>query len=113
MALRAGSGKIIVVEAKAHIPEMVSPATQATEPALTLIGKSLVATKQFLGSRSGADRSNSFYQGASGLAHLYLRRELNGIPAYLAFIYFVRMVCDRRNPLSRGSLSVLMTLTGV
>jgi hypothetical protein len=68
---------------------MISPATQATETALSMIRKSLEATKEFLGSGSRVDWSTSFYQVTNRLAHLYLLWELNGIPAYLAFIYFV------------------------
>jgi len=83
------SGKVILVEAKARVPEMVSPPTQAKNPALSMIRRSFDATNKYLGSRSSPEWSASFYQVTDRLAHLYLLRELNGIPAYLAFIYFV------------------------
>ena len=51
--------------------------------------------REFLKARSGADWTQCFYQYANRLAHLYLLRELNGIDAKLAFVYFVN---DRSNP---------------
>ncbi len=82
-------GDVILVEAKAHIPEMVTDPTGASEPALTKIRESLDATKRFLGSHSDADWATCFYQYTNRLAHLYLLRELNGLPAYLLFLYFI------------------------
>lgn len=37
-----------------------------------------------------ADWSTCFYQYTNRLAHLYLLRELNKLPAYLVFLYFVK-----------------------
>ena len=81
-------GNLILVEAKAHISELVSPPTGATEPSLTKIRESLNATKEFLGSSSEADWSTCFYQYTNRLAHLYLLRELNALAAFLIFVYF-------------------------
>ncbi|MFQ5811999.1 MAG: hypothetical protein ACE5I2_02220 [Anaerolineae bacterium] len=82
-------GDVILVEAKAHVPEMVTDPTGASEPSLTKIRESLNATKRFLGSHSDADWATCFYQYTNRLAHLYLLRELNGLPAYLLFLYFI------------------------
>lgn len=82
-------GDLILVEAKAHIPELVSDPTGASEPSLTNIRESLDATKRFLGSHSDADWATCFYQYTNRLAHLYLLRELNALPAYLLFLYFI------------------------
>lgn len=81
-------GDIILVEAKAHIPEMVSDPSGASGTSLAKIRASLEATKRFLGARSDADWVACFYQYTNRLAHLYLLRELNGLPAYLLFLYF-------------------------
>jgi hypothetical protein len=35
------------------------------------------------------DWSKVFYQYTNRLAHLYLLRELNDVPAYMVFVYFV------------------------
>lgn len=83
-------GDLILVEAKAHIPEMVSDPTGAkSKTSLTRIHNSLEATKQFVGSRSKTDWSINFYQYTNRLAHLYLLREQNSLPAYLVFVYFI------------------------
>jgi len=82
-------GDLILVEAKAHISELVSDPTGASGSSLAKIRESLDATKRFLGSRSDADWAVCFYQYANRLAHLYLLREINSLPAYLLFLYFI------------------------
>jgi hypothetical protein len=82
-------GNLILVEAKAHISELVSDPTGASGSSLAKIQESLDATKRFLGSRSDADWATCFYQYTNRLAHLYLLRELNALPAYLLFLYFI------------------------
>ena len=83
-------GQVILVEAKAHIPEMVIAPTQARgESALLKIRESLGRVKGFVNSRAPADWSNSFYQYANRLAHLYWMREINGHDAYLVNLFFV------------------------
>ena len=83
-------GQIILVEAKAHIPEMVTAPGQARgETARQRIQDSLQTVKSFVESRSPADWSASFYQYANRLAHLYWLRELNGHDAYLVNLFFL------------------------
>lgn len=82
-------GDLILVEAKSHIPELVTDPTRASKRSLAKIRESLNATKRFLGSHSDADWATCFYQYTNRLAHLYLLRELNDLPAYLLLIYFI------------------------
>ena len=83
-------GQIVLVEAKAHIPEMVTAPTQARgETALRKIQESLGRVKGFVNSKSPADWSTSFYQYANRIAHLYWMRELNGHDAYLINLFIV------------------------
>ena len=83
-------GQIILVEAKAHIPEMVTAPAQARgESARQKIQESLGLVKSFVNSKSPADWSTSFYQYANRLAHLYWMRELNGHDAYLVNLFFI------------------------
>lgn len=84
----AGKSKILV-EAKAHIGELLSGPTGAGAKSRVKIKKSLQETKSYLGSKSKADWSSSFYQYTNRLAHLYLLRHLNKIAAHLVFIYFI------------------------
>ena len=65
-------GQILLVEAKAHIPEMVTAPTQARgESARQKIQDSLGRVKAFVNSKAPVDWSTSFYQYANRLAHLY------------------------------------------
>ena len=83
-------GQVLLMEAKAHIPEMVTAPTQARgESALQKIQASLGTIKSFVNSKAPVDWSNSFYQYANRLAHLYWMRELNGHDAYLVNLFFV------------------------
>jgi hypothetical protein len=87
---RAASGDVFLVEAKAHIGEMVSGGCRATEPALSMIRASLEAVKRDLLPKAGeVDWSGAFYQYANRLAHLHFLRVQNGIPAHLVFVYFL------------------------
>ena len=86
---RTKAGNIILLEAKANIPEAVSPATGASSESKRKIESSLSETKAFLGVDPDIPWSGKLYQYTNRLAHLYLLRELNGIDAHLVFTYFV------------------------
>lgn len=87
---RAASGDVFLVEAKAHIGELVSGGSRATEPALSMIRASLEAVKRdLLPGAVDVDWSGTFYQYANRLAHLHFLRVQNGIPAHLLFVYFL------------------------
>ena len=87
---RTDDGQVILLEAKAHVCEMVGSPSQASEKSLPLIRESLETVKSYVGMRSSsADWTTSFYQYANRLAHLYLLRTLNGVPAYLVNLYFL------------------------
>ena len=86
---RSETGKVFLVEAKSHISEVLSPKTGAGEKSLRKIKKSLNETKAFLHSNSEHNWASTFYQYTNRLAHLYLLRALNEVPAYLLFVYFV------------------------
>lgn len=82
------AGDRILVEAKAHVDEMIST-TQASPVSLERIRGALAETHGYLRARQGADWTTGFYQYANRLAHLYLLRVLNGVPAWLVFVDFV------------------------
>lgn len=85
---RRGDGRVLLVEAKANIPELVSSGTAATGRSRTRIEAELDETKAFLGVANDIPWSGKLYQYANRLAHLYLLRILNGVDAYLVFLYF-------------------------
>ena len=83
-------GQIILVEAKTHIPEMVTAPLQARgESARQQVQESLRMVKSFVESKAQADWLTSFYQYANRLAHLYWLRELNGHDAWLVNLFFL------------------------
>ncbi len=108
--------KIVMVEAKAYIEEMVTPPSQASEASLAKIQAALAETKEFVHGSKDSNWSASFYQYANRLAHLYLLRQLNGIDAYLVFIYFTNAP-DVTEPSSeeewKAALRVMHRVLGV
>ena len=65
---KSSSGKLFLVEAKSHIPELIS-ICRANKKSMPLIKKSLDATKRRFGVRSSYDWTKPFYQYANRLAH--------------------------------------------
>ena len=111
------NGDVFIVEAKANIPEVVSDGTKAThEISLRMINKALKKTKDYLNIKNDVDWSGKFYQYTNRIAHLYLLREQNDIPAYLINIYFYN---DKTvdSPTSKeewiGAIKVLKNYLGI
>lgn len=86
---KTDSGKVILVEAKANIPEMVSPPSGASKDSLLQIQSGLEQTKNYLGKGKDIDWSKTFYQYTNRVAHLYYLRVVKKKPAFLVNIYFV------------------------
>jgi hypothetical protein len=78
-----------LVEAKAHVSEMDSSSYAKSPKSKSLISKSLNETRDYLKLKPNLDLTKGFYQYSNRLAHLYLLRRLNDIPAYLVFVYFI------------------------
>ena len=95
------SGQVVLVEAKANIPEVISSRSGAGEQSLAQIRRALAETAEFLGITSSCDWSGTFYQYANRIAHLYLLAELNDIDAWLVFVYFIGDE-EVRGPASEG-----------
>lgn len=64
-------GDVLLVEAKAHIQEMLSSPTQAGLASRKKIASSLKETAQFMRAKPLAPWTDAFYQLANRLAHLY------------------------------------------
>jgi hypothetical protein len=82
------SGKLILVEAKAYIEEMVDYRSHAAGDSLALIERSLGLTKAAFGAAGDAPWSAPLYQLANRLAHLHFLAGLNGLDAYLLLVSF-------------------------
>ena len=87
--VKTDCGKILLIEAKANIPEIVTSGSKAEKKSKELIIKSLSETKKFLNVNNDVDWTKKFYQYTNRIAHLYFLRELNNIPAFLINIYFI------------------------
>jgi hypothetical protein len=85
---RSASGKLFLVEAKSHIPELISTLQAKDENSAKRILKSLREVKDYLRAKTNLDWSKGFYQYTNRLAYLYLLRK-NGLCAYLVFVYFI------------------------
>lgn len=86
---KTASGKVMLVEAKAHIEEAVDFRSQAVDPkSKAKINAALASAKAAFRASELADWHQPFYQYANRLAHLYYLRTLNKCDAYLLFIYF-------------------------
>lgn len=83
------SGKIILVEAKANILELVSGSSGAGEKSMKLIRKSLEETKNYLNITNNIDWTGKFYQYTNRIAHLYFLKVKKKKDVYLVNIYFI------------------------
>jgi hypothetical protein len=113
---RTSRGEPLLIEAKAHIPELRSKACEATGTSLRTIRTSVDRVKRAIGSRAAADWCDEYYQYTNRLAHLHLLRNLNQVPAFLVFVYFVNDT-DMRGPQTAeewaGALRLVHTQLGI
>lgn len=87
-ALGTAGAQPLLCEAKAHLPEMLSPACGASLKSRTQITRSFLRVQLDLNIACKIDWLGVGYQYVNRLAHLYFLREVNQIPAHLIFLYF-------------------------
>jgi hypothetical protein len=113
---RSQKGNLILVEAKAHIPEAASPSSKASQTSLVHIRRSLEEARRFYAPRSKAEWSGVLYQYANRLAFQYLFAQLNGLPSRLVFLDFYN-AADVQGPESeaewRGATRLIHALLGL
>ena len=86
-ALGLAGDRPVLVEAKAHVGEFLSPASQAGPASQARIEAAFAAVQADLGALPRADWTRVFYQYANRLAHLWwLHRQ--GVAAQLCFVSF-------------------------
>jgi len=86
---RSTSGRLFLVEAKSHISELISSIHAKDEKSREMIRQSLYETREYLNASTKIDWSQCFYQYTNRLAHLFLLRQKNDLPAYLIHVYFL------------------------
>lgn len=115
---RTERGDLLLIEAKAHISELVSPHSRAAEPARGRIATSVRAVQRAIAPRSvdRVDWTGTFYQYANRVAHLHFLREENAVRAHLVNIYFLH-AGDVSGPTERaeweGALKVVECYLGL
>lgn len=83
-----GTGKVLLVEAKAHVGELCSTGTQAGEASRVRISTALTDVAFSIGAKTLAPWTDVFYQLANRISHRwFLRRQ--GADAWLLLIDFV------------------------
>lgn len=85
------SGQVLLIEAKAHIPELLSSCA-ASPDSLAKITRALEETRNAVARHTSSPWTEMFYQYTNRLAHLYFLRELNGVDAHMVYIYFTNAV---------------------
>jgi hypothetical protein len=86
---RFSDGSVVLIEAKAHISEVLSNIQASSPNSVKLIEESLERTKRELGVKSKNPWTTPFYQYANRIAHLHFLRNLNEKKSYLVFIGFI------------------------
>ncbi len=87
-ALGLTSAGPILVEAKAHVREFFSPASQASSRSLAQIERAFAMVQSDLGLKPSVSWANSYFQYANRLAYLWWLRN-NGVDAKLLFVSFL------------------------
>lgn len=85
---RTDSGKVLLVEAKSHIRELISSLKATNPDSKRQIQESLNWTKRELGSKNDFDWSKTYYQYANRLAHAQFLRGKE-VSAYFVSVYFL------------------------
>jgi hypothetical protein len=85
---RTDTDEVILIEAKAHIDEMLSSGSQASKESLIRITDALDGTSSAIGAKPLINWVGPLYQMANRLAHLHFFAE-HGVSARLVFVCFV------------------------
>jgi hypothetical protein len=83
------NGQVVLVEAKSHVTEIISPPCGAGKPSLRRIKAALCEVAASLEVDSSCDWVGTFYQYTNRLAHLYFLRDVNGVQAWLVQVCFI------------------------
>ena len=110
------NGRSLLLEAKAHIPQMASPGTKASEESRLKIERSLEIARQHYAPRASASWTSTFYQYANRLAFQFFLRGLNRVDSRLVFLSFINAT-DVAGPMSieewHGATRLLHAVLGL
>ena len=80
--------ELLLLEAKANVEEMKTYCKAESPKSILKIETAFEGVKQSLGTSTGADWMNGYYQAANRIATLHFLQQ-EGIPARLLFVYFL------------------------
>jgi hypothetical protein len=80
--------RVILVETKAHLTELVSPPCAAGPKSAARIDAALTMAKQYFKASQATSWAGSYYQYGNRLAHLFFLRK-HGIDAHLVLLYLI------------------------
>lgn len=86
---KASDGTVVLIEAKAHIPEMLSRSAAKSPKSVAQIEDAFGRVKSGMGVRAEATWTAPFYQYANRVAHLFFLEKMCNVVARLVFIDFV------------------------
>jgi hypothetical protein len=86
---RTQGGRVVLVEAKAYIAELLSGGSNAGVRSLDRIHRAMIETRINLDVGNENDWDGAFFQAANRLAHLRFLREVCEEDAYLVYVCFV------------------------
>ena len=87
-ALGKAGDSVVLVEAKAHIGEFLTPGSKASDRSLQKIDAAFAQVRRSLTATGATDWSVTYYQYANRIAHLWWLRK-NGVDAHLLFVSFL------------------------
>jgi hypothetical protein len=112
----SSGGKLVLLEAKANIPEAASPRTKAKGKSLQRIEAALTEARTHYAPKAKASWSGALYQYANRLAFHYLLSAVNELPSRLVFLDFYNAT-DVKGPETieewRGATRLIHALLGV
>ncbi len=106
---RTAEGHLLLVEARANLPELASGRSQAGPESHNKITERLREVREYLAPRSAVEWTHTFYQYANRLAFLYFLRRLNKVRAHLVLVHFIN-ARDVKGPASRAEWEAALTL---
>lgn len=96
----SNNNRFVLVEAKAHIQEVLSPPTKAGEKSIDKIRNALNEARKFYAPRSSKAWFEYFYQYCNRLAHHYFVAHINKLDSRLVFLDFINAE-EMNGPLSK------------
>jgi hypothetical protein len=102
------SSDVLIVEAKAHIDEVFSPASAAGDASMQKIKSALSQTAVAMGAKPLSPWETTFYQPANRLAHLHFLRQ-HGVKAWLVLVNFIGDH-DMQGPMTREEWEAAYTV---